>query len=107
MDKPLGQLEETILLVIASQENEGYAVSIQEYLTEKGRGINISAIHKTLYRLEDKGLVKSYLGGASNKRGGKSKRLFQVTTAGFNELKAIKDFRNEIWTAIPQLNQQS
>lgn len=106
MDKPLGQLEETIMLVIASQENEGYAVSIQEYLSEKGREMNISAIHKTLYRLEDKGLLKSYLGGASSKRGGKSKRLFQVTTAGFNELRAIKEFRSEIWNVIPQLNNQ-
>ena len=105
MDKPLGQLEETIMLVIASMENEGYAVSVQDYLIERGRNMNISAIHKTLYRLEDKGLLKSYLGGASNKRGGKNKRLFQVTSAGFNELKAIKDFRSEIWSAIPQLNQ--
>lgn len=37
-----------------------------------GREVNLSAVHVTLYRLEDKGLVKSRMGGAIQTRGGKA-----------------------------------
>ena len=100
----LGEFEESIMLIIASMNNEGYAVSVQEaLLAEADRKVNISAIHSTLYRLEKKGMLSSYFGEATKKRGGKSKRYFKVTTAGFAELQQSKDFRSKIWNVIPQL----
>lgn len=101
----LGEFEELILLIVASLGNEGYAVSVKEALVEKAnRKVNISAIHSALYRLEHKGLLKSHFGGATNKRGGKSKRFFQVTSAGFSILQRSKDLKSQIWESIPQLS---
>ncbi|MEM9329380.1 MAG: helix-turn-helix transcriptional regulator [Bacteroidota bacterium] len=101
----LGEFEEAVMLVIASLENESYAVAVQEVLKEDGkREVNLSAIHATLYRLEKKGLLSSRLGGSTKTRGGKKKRLFAVTNAGFKALKASKDFRSKMWSTIPQLS---
>ncbi len=103
--KLLGEFEETLMLLIASQGNESHAVAVQESLMENAkRTVNISAIHSTLYRLEKKGYLTSYLGEASQRRGGKSKRIFKVTASGFNELKTSKDFRSKMWETIPQLS---
>jgi DNA-binding PadR family transcriptional regulator len=101
----LGEFEELILLMVASLSDEAYAVAIREELEKSaGRKVNISAVHSSLYRLEDKGFLTSEFGGATAKRGGKKKRLFKVTSAGFATLKEAKDMKEEIWANIPQLS---
>lgn len=100
----LGEFEELILLTVASLDQEAYAVSVKDELERRAaRKTNISAIHSSLYRLEDKGFLTSEFGGATNKRGGKSKRYFQVTNAGFEVLRQAKELREEFWKTIPRL----
>jgi PadR family transcriptional regulator PadR len=100
----LGELEELILLTVASLDTEAYAVSVKTELEKKAkRKANISAIHSVLYRLEDKGFLKSSFGGATQKRGGKMKRYFQVTNAGLAALKEARSMRENIWKTIPRL----
>lgn len=65
---------------------------------------NISAVHAALYRLEDKGMLSSSFGGVSPKRGGKKKRLFQVTSGGLETLRHAKTLRESFWSSIPQLS---
>ena len=100
----LGEFEELILLTVASLEKEAYAVSVKEELEKRAsRVTNISAIHSSLYRLEDKGYLSSEFGGATQKRGGKKKRYFQVTNAGFAVLKEAKKLKEDFYRTIPQL----
>jgi PadR family transcriptional regulator PadR len=100
----LGELEELILLAVASLGTEAYAVSVKAEL-ERGarRNVNISAIHSVLYRLEGKGFLTSLFGGATQKRGGKMKRYFRVTNEGLAALRDAKGIREQYWRAIPQL----
>lgn len=101
----LGEFEELVLLSAASLGSEAYAVSVKEEVEKNAnRKVNISAIHSALYRMEDKGFLKSSFGGATQKRGGKSKRYFHVTSAGFETLKEAKSIRENLWKTIPQLN---
>lgn len=101
----LGEFEELVLMIIASMNNEGYAVSVKEALASlANRSVNISAVHSALYRLEKKELLESHFGGATAKRGGKSKRYFAVTAVGFKMLQSSKDLRSQIWNSIPQLS---
>ena len=101
----LGELEELVLLAVASLNDSAYAVRVKEELAEKAdRSVNISAIHSSLYRLEDKGFLNSKMGGATQKRGGKSKRIFQVTAYGFKALKSSQEVRKTFWSTIPQLS---
>lgn len=103
----LGELEELVLLAVASLTNNAYAVSVKSELEERAnRKANISAIHSSLYRLEDKGFLKSDFGGATSKRGGKSKRLFYVTAYGYKALKESQEVRQSFWGSIPQLSTQ-
>jgi DNA-binding PadR family transcriptional regulator len=65
--------------------------------------VNLSAVHVTLYRLEDKGYIKSSMGGGTNERGGRRKRIFTITSAGMAMLRALKESRIELWKLVPQL----
>ncbi|GAB5525474.1 MAG: hypothetical protein Roseis2KO_33460 [Roseivirga sp.] len=99
----IGELEELVLLAVAALQQNAYAVSIRSEIEERaGRKINISAIQASLYRLDDKGFLTSYMGESTNKRGGKSKRIFEVTKAGYEVLKKAKDIRQSFWGSIPQ-----
>ena len=100
----LGELEELVLLSVAALQDEAYAVSVRQEIMERAsRTLNISAIHSCLYRLEDKGFLESYMGGATNKRGGKSKRLFRVTAYGYKVLKESREIKLSFWRSIPQI----
>ena len=97
----LGELEELVLLMVALLSTEAYGVSIAEQLKKQaGREISISAVHAVLHRLEEKGFVKSRMGGASQERGGRRKRLFSLTSYGRNALEELRDTRDMIWSLI-------
>lgn len=103
----LGELEELVLLSVASLHDNAYAVSVRTEIEERAnRKVNVSAIHASLYRLEDKGFLESDFGGATKKRGGKSKRLFSVTAYGYKALKESQSVRESFWSSIPQLSTQ-
>lgn len=98
----LGELEEIVLLTIAILGEEAYGVKIMEEVAiQTDRDLSISAIHATLHRLEDKGFVNSYMGGATAERGGRRKRFFAVNQAGSRMLHEIKQLRQQLWQQVP------
>ena len=100
----LGELEELILLMVAVIGADSYGVSITKELEgQTGRVITISAVHAALHRLEEKGFVKSKMGGASMERGGRRKRLFQITSYGRQTLQELRDVRNTIWAQLQNI----
>ena len=99
----LGELEELVLLVVAASSDDAYGVPVCEQLqAETGRSFTISAVHTTLYRLEEKGFLSSQVGGATAQRGGRRKRLFALTAEGGRVLLEIQQTRMRLWQAIPQ-----
>ncbi len=100
----LGEFEELVLTMVAALQEDAYGAAISEEIeTRLKREVNLSAVHVTLYRLEDKGYVKSSMGGGTNERGGRRKRIFTITSAGMAMLKALKESRIELWKLVPQL----
>jgi PadR family transcriptional regulator PadR len=100
----LGEFEELILTLVAALGQESYGAAISnEIETRLKRDVNLSAVHVTLYRLEDKGFVKSLLGGGTKERGGRRKRIFTITSAGLAMLRSMKDARIDLWKLVPQL----
>ena len=72
----LGEFEQLILLALARLGDEAYGVTIRDTLEERaGRTPSFGAIYSTLRRLEQKGLVRSFLGEPEAVRGGKAKKL--------------------------------
>lgn len=100
----LGEFEELILTMVAALQEDAYGAAIADEIeTKLKRNVNLSAVHVTLYRLEDKGYIKSSLGGGTKERGGRRKRIFTITNAGMAMLRAMKEARLDLWKMVPQL----
>ncbi len=94
----LGEFEELVLLTIATLCEEAYGVSIQQDIEKRcNRSISIGALHSTITRLEEKGFLKSWMGGATQERGGRSKRYYEITSAGKKSVAESKSLRDELW----------
>ena len=100
----LGEFEELVLTLVAALQEDAYGAAIADEIEQRlKREVNLSAVHVTLYRLEDKGYIKSSMGGGTKERGGRRKRIFTVTSAGMAMLKAMKEARVDLWKLVPQL----
>jgi DNA-binding PadR family transcriptional regulator len=100
----LGEFEEVILIMVAGLQEDAYGAAIAEEIDRRlEREVALSAVHVTLYRLEDKGYVKSKTGGSTNERGGRRKRIYTITNAGMAMLKSMKQARVDLWKMVPQL----
>jgi DNA-binding PadR family transcriptional regulator len=98
----LGEFEELVLLIVAALYDDAYGVAVKEALeAHAGRASTISAIHSALHRLEKKGFVRSRMGGATNERGGRRKRLFNVTPAGHAAVVEARRLRERLWGLLP------
>ena len=103
--KHLGEFEEIVLLTIGILGDTAYGVKIRDEMEERiDRRVGLGALHATLVRLEDKGLVNSEFGEASQKRGGKRKRFYQVTAQGERALLETRTVRDKLWEAYPDIS---
>lgn len=101
----LGAFEELVLLAVGSLGKDAYGVSIKETLAEKtGKNPSIGALHSALYRLEDKGCLKSSEGGSTNERGGRKKKYYQLTAYGRKILVEAHELRLAFARDIPALD---
>ncbi len=98
----IGEFEELVLLVVIILEDEAYVFKIQEEIKKQvSRSISMGALHTTLTRLEKKGFLNSEMTGASTKRGGRRKRVYQITAHGTKVLQQAKDVRSMLWDQLP------
>lgn len=94
----LGEFEELILLLVGIMGEEAYGLAIVGELKQQvNRTATIGAVHSALSRLEEKGLLNSKLSGATKERGGRRKRIFEVTASGKNALEISRDARANLW----------
>lgn len=98
----LGEFEEIVLLIVAAQHNEAYGMSVTNVIEEElKRPVTLSSVHTALYRLEEKGLISSGIGGTTKSRGGRRKRIFNITAAGKEALLEARNARSRLWSLIP------
>src|SRR3979490_2186214 len=99
----LGEFEEFTLLAVGALGDRTYAVPVQQFVADAtARRVSIGAIYAALARLEEKGFVRARMGEASARRGGKSKRLFQVTQLGMLTAREVHLVRQRIWNTIAE-----
>jgi PadR family transcriptional regulator, regulatory protein PadR len=104
-EQSIGEFEELVLLMVAALHDEAYGVAILENLEEKqGKKVNISAVHVTLKRLEDKGFVISRYGGITNDRGGRRKKFYVITALGKKLLDSQYELRTSLYQQIPKIS---
>ena len=100
----LGEMELMVLLAVVRLGDEAYGVPIsKELLNLAGRDIALGSIYAALERLGQKGFVTSFLGDPTPERGGRAKRYFRITPAGFRTLRTTRTALTRLWTGIPAL----
>lgn len=100
----LGEFEEVVLLTVGILHGEAYGVAIIDEIEKRmKRRVSVGALQTVLRRLENKGMLSSALGDATNIRGGKRKRYFVLTTNGQKILNEAKEQRLALWNAIPKI----
>lgn len=86
MAKPdsIGQFEQLVLTAILSLKEDAYGVTVHEKVGELARPkpISLGAVYVTLDRLEDKGLISSWLSEPTAERGGRAKRCYRMEALG-------------------------
>lgn len=99
----VGEFEEIVLIITASLEGDAYGVTItKEFEKQTGRSVGFNTVHTTLQRLEEKGLIRSSMGGATAERGGRRKRYFTITALGRRTLLELKSLRERLWSTLPE-----
>ena len=99
----MGEFEELTLLAVRALGDHTYAVPVQQFVEDAtGRQVSMGAVYAALGRLEGKGFVKSSMGDPTARRGGKSKRLFEVTPLGLRTAGELHRVRERIWSAIAE-----
>lgn len=100
----IGEFQELVMLTVGVLYDDAYGVAIQDEIRKQtGRKVTLSTVHAALNRLEDKGYLTSKLGGATEERGGRPKRLFRITAYGRQALEASRAMRNRMWELIPKI----
>jgi DNA-binding PadR family transcriptional regulator len=102
----IGQFEQVVLTAVLSLRDQAYGVTIHQRVEELSnpKSVSLGAVYVTLDRLEDKGLVTSWLSDPTPERGGRAKRCFKLEALGELALqesavtsKRICDVVEEIW----------
>jgi PadR family transcriptional regulator, regulatory protein PadR len=90
----LGEFEYMLVTAAAGLGDTAYGATIRREIEEATRtSCAIGAIYTTIDRLEAKGLIRTWMGEATPQRGGRAKRMVQVTPAGVD---AAKEFYSAV-----------
>lgn len=100
----LGQFEQLVLTAILSLGDDAYGVTIQAKAGEmaRPRPVSLGAVYVTLDRLEEKGMVSSWLTDPTPERGGRAKRCYRLEALGERALEESAVTAKRIWDAIAE-----
>jgi len=104
----LSRPEELVLLAVWKLKEKAYCVPIRGFLNKiTGKTWSFGSVYDPLNRLEKKGLLESYLCGPTKERGGRSKRIYRLTSAGRRELTEIKALQQAVWNEVPDFSPET
>lgn len=96
----LGELEALVLTAVVRVGDEANGAAVyREIQTRAGRDPSLPAVHVTLRRLEEKGLLASE-GGTTSPRGGRPRRFYRPTRDGVLALQAFQDMWRNVWRGL-------
>lgn len=97
----LGAFEQLVLLAILHLGEDVYGVPIVDEIERRtGRAVAPAAVYITLRRLEQKGLLSSWMSDPTPERGGKARRCVKVTRAGLALLRESRQVLDQMWKGL-------
>ena len=86
----LGEFEYLLLSAAAKLGEGAYGAAIRREIEgATNRRCSVGALYTTIDRLEEKGLVTTWMGDPTPQRGGRPKRMVRVTAKGVQEAKGF------------------
>ena len=106
MSRALGEFEQLVLLATLHLGEGAYGAPIVAAIEERtARSVDRTAVYVTLRRLEARGLVTSHMSEPRAERGGKPRRMVQVTPAGAQALIEARKAIDGMWQGLdPRLS---
>ena len=96
----LGELEALVLTAVVRVGGDANGAAVyREIRGRTGRDPSLPAVHVTLRRLEEKGLLRSE-GGTSSARGGRPRRFYRATRDGVHALQAFQTMWRSAWRGL-------
>jgi len=93
-----------VMLAVMRLGDDAYGVPIsREIEQQSGREVALGSVYATLERLEERGMVSSYLGRPTRERGGKAKRYFSITQRGLHKVRKTRQAFMTLWRGLPEL----
>jgi PadR family transcriptional regulator, regulatory protein PadR len=101
----LGQFEQLVLTAILSRRDDAYGVSIHSKVEELAapKAVALGAVYVTLDRLEDKGMIRSWLSDPTPERGGRAKRCYRLEALGERALEESAVTAKRVWDGIVEV----
>jgi DNA-binding PadR family transcriptional regulator len=99
----IGEFEQMVLLAMLQQGEKAYAIDVRKELERcAGRSVSRGALYRTFDRLEQKEYIEWDLedGNPVPDRGGHPMRLFRVTEAGLDALRASRNALLKLWHGL-------
>lgn len=97
----LGDLQHMVMLAVVRLGAGAYGAAIREELEEvAGRTVTVPTVYVTLVRLEEQGLVVSTEAPAEGTLGGRPRRVFHVTPAGWDALEDARAAVSRMWEGV-------
>jgi PadR family transcriptional regulator len=101
MAEVVGTFEQAVLLAIIRLADQAYGRAILKEIEKRlSREVAPGAVHATLERLEDKGLVKSRLGSGSAIRAGRPRRYYRLEPSGVSALNDARGVVEDLWRGL-------
>src|SRR5437870_3896231 len=104
----LGEFEQLVLAALLILRENAYGMTIHEQVEKLAAGVrsvSLGSVYTTLDRLEQKGYVNSWFGGATEERGGRSKRFFEIQAAGELALKKSIKVAGNMLTGLKEIGE--
>lgn len=96
--KNLTRKEELIMLSILNLKKEAYLIAIVDHLSKViGKKVSLTSVHLPLSRLEKNGIIEAEFGNATAVRGGRRKKIYRLTTMGYELLDEHKRISDLLW----------
>jgi DNA-binding PadR family transcriptional regulator len=100
----LGQFEQIVLTAVLVAGDNTYGVTIHAKVEElsKPKKVTRGAVYATLDRMEEKGLIASWLSDPTPERGGRSRRHYRLEKSGQQALRESAKTARTLYEAIAQ-----
>ncbi len=99
----LGDLQQLVMLAVARLGRAAYGAAIREELRQvAGRAVAVPTVYVTLVRLEERGMVESSEAPRAAGEGGRARRVFRLTPAGWRSLSEARDSTQRMWRGVVQ-----